>query len=85
MDLVAAPLSALVSIERLSLQLRAILTLCSATGIMPRTFLTRAGSILAETIPTPSEALATTWPQGAATREWPYVCRCSLPTVNESI
>ena len=40
-------------------------------GSSPRTFLTRAGSIRAETIPTPSEALATTWPQGSATSEWP--------------
>src|SRR5208282_3522181 len=50
---------------------RAILTLCSATGIIARTFLTLAGSMRAETMPTPSEALAITWPQGSATSEWP--------------
>ncbi len=46
-------------------------TLCCATGICARTFFTRASSIRAETIPTPSEALAMTWPQGSAISEWP--------------
>lgn len=46
-------------------------TLCCATGICARTFITRSSSIRAETIPTPSEALAMTWPQGSAISEWP--------------
>src|SRR5271166_2780237 len=64
---------------------RAILTLCSATGIMARTRLTLSGSIRAETTPGPSDARAITWPQGSATREWPKVWRCSLPTVKEPV
>jgi len=57
--------------ERSASQLRGIFALCCATGIIPRTLLTLAGSMRAETMPTPSEALAITWPQGSATREWP--------------
>gem|GEM_PF-4558444 len=46
-------------------------TRCCATGIIARTFLMRAGSMRALTVPMPSEAIATTWPQGSATNEWP--------------
>ena len=46
-------------------------TLCCATGICARTFFTRSRSIRVETMPTPSEALAMTWPQGSTVREWP--------------
>src|ERR1700730_18619144 len=46
-------------------------TLCCATGICARIFFTRSGSIRVETMPTPSEALAMTWPQGSTAREWP--------------
>jgi hypothetical protein len=62
---------ALVALGACFRQPRGILTLCSATGIIARTFLTLAGSIRAETMPTPSEALAITWPHGSATSEWP--------------
>ena len=49
----------------------ASLTRCCATGIIWRAFATRLGSTRAETTPTPSDAFATTWPQGSATSEWP--------------
>ena len=52
-------------------QSRAILTRCRATGIIARTLATIAGSIRVDTTPTPSDALATTWPHGSATSEWP--------------
>ena len=54
-------------------QSRGILTLCSATGMRLRTRLICAVSIRAETTPTPSEAFATTCPQGSAMSEWPKV------------
>lgn len=49
----------------------ASLTRCCATGIIWRALATRLGSTRADTTPTPSEAFATTWPQGSATSECP--------------
>jgi hypothetical protein len=44
---------------------------CSSTGMPWRTRAVRAGSMRAVAQPMPSEARATTWPQGSQISEWP--------------